>query len=87
MVFIVKNCYRLNLSCPEGMKPEYDHVICERNYENHFTGTWKIPNRKHSHSFNSCEEIKPIVKACKDLDEKYYDATVNVSFLYRLSDY
>ena len=59
------------------MKPNFDHAICERNYENHFTGTWKLPNeKKYGQSlYIHCSEI---IKQCKDLDEKYYDETVNV---------
>ena len=76
-LFIVNTSYRLHFSCPEGMKPNYDHAICERNYENHFTGTWKLPNQKEfgQSYYIHCSEI---IKQCEDLDEKYYDETVNV---------
>ena len=44
MVTLTRND-RLDMSCPEGMKPSADYVTCERKAEatDYYTGEWKFP--------------------------------------------
>ena len=59
------------MSCPKGFKPSADYVTCVKSYETGVFGDWHYPTGVEKHK---------IFCMCEDLDESYYDETVDVSF-------
>ena len=78
------------MSCPAGMKPSVDYLICQRyNHNSHgYNGYWTYPADFIHHKIVCLEDheenpyyIGPNNKQkCKDLNEKYFDNTVDVSW-------
>ena len=68
------------MSCPEGLKPSVDYVTCERYGRSH-KGEWKHPTGVER-SHNVFEGIICLEPKCQDLNEKFYDDTVNVSLFF-----
>ena len=71
------NCDRLNLYCPEGMKPNYDYVTCERIPTTAETvswkrsGEWTFPDR----TVNSKENLAKCLKDKDIIDENSITTT------------
>ena len=80
------------MSCPDGMKPSVDYLICQRYDGNSqgYNGYWTYPTDVIYHKIVCLEDheenpyyIGPDIISkpkCKDLDEKYFDDTVDVSW-------
>ena len=79
------------MSCPEGLIPSVDYITCELdtgkesfNGVMQYThkGRWKDPMGREQFIMNQFENIDGIIclkPKCEDLNEKFFDETVDVS--------
>ena len=71
------NCDRLNLYCPEGMKPNYDYVTCERipttaeTVSQKKSGEWTFPDG----TVNNKENLAKCLKDKDIIDENSITTT------------
>ena len=74
------------MSCPGEMKPSVEFLTCERNNGSALYGSWKFPSDVRKHGIVCLEphqqnpyKLSYKKPKCENLNEKFFDETVNVS--------
>ena len=67
------------MSCPEGLVPNVEYLTCERDEEWSHRGIWTHPTDGPASNWTHPAEIVCEKLLCEDLNENFFDETVDVS--------